>query len=393
MTLNVKLVFITSFLRSLAISALSIFFGLYLAALGLSELWIGLLIASGLLGMAVGTLIVTKVTDRFGRRRSLILLSYIMGIAAILLSQSSDLLPLVISSFIGMINGMGRDRGALQAIDQSVIAQTSEPNSRTSLFAKYTFVTDIGAAVGALIAGLPNSLNSYRIAILVYGVTNIIIATLYYFMSNSIEASKQIIAKNTISEKSKKIIFTFTALSTLDSLGGGFITRSLLTYWFVKRFAVDPSWIGPLFAAASVLNSVAYIVAAKLAKKIGLVNTMVFTHIPSSIFLMLVPSAPNFQIAVILFILREFFAPMDVPTRQSYLAGVISDHERTAAAGSVNLARNASWVVGPTLSGWAMTLALSAPLYIAGMLKIIYDISLWYAFRHIRPPEEITSDE
>ena len=355
-------------------------------------MWIGLLIASGLCGMAIGTLIVTKVTDRFGRRKSLILLSYTMGIAGILLSQSSDLLPLVISSFIGMINGMGRDRGPLQAIDQSVIAQASEPNSRTSLFARYTFVTDIGAAVGALIAALPNSLNSYRIAILIYGAANIIIATLYYFMSKSVEAPKQVSTHNVISEKSKKIIFTFATLSTIDSLGGGFITRSLLTYWFVKRFAVDPSWIGPLFAATSLLNSIAYFVAARLAKKIGLVNTMVFTHIPSSIFLMLVPSAPNFQIAMILFVMREFFAPMDVPTRQSYLAGVIPDHERTAAAGIVNLARNTSWVVGPTLSGWAMTIALSAPLYIAGMLKIFYDISLWYAFRHIRPPEEITSD-
>jgi MFS family permease len=385
---DLKIVFIASFVRSLAISALSIFYGLYLAALGLNEIWIGYLIASGLLGMAVGTLLATNTADRLGRRKSLTLLSLIMAFSGILLAFASETYLLIAASFVGMVNGMGRDRGALQAIDQAVIAQSVRPENRTATFARYTFITDIGAALGALIAGIPHTLGAYRMAILVYAITIAAITPLYYFLSRAIEATAHEEKRTTFSPATRKHVFRFAALSTLDSLGGGFITRSLLSYWFVQRFDADPIWIGPLFAAASVVNSIAYFVAARLAKRFGLVNTMVFTHIPSSIFLMMVPLASSFSVAVALFIVREFFAPMDVPTRQSYLTAIVSDHECTAAAGVVNMVRNASWVVGPTLAGWAMTISFSAPLYAAAILKIIYDLSLWQAFRDIHPPEE-----
>lgn len=389
MSRDLRVIFISSFIRSLAVSGLSVFYGLYLAELGLNEVWIGLLIASGLLGMAVGTLLATNRADRIGRRKSLSFLSTIMATSGIALAFSSETFLLITASFVGMVNGMGRDRGALQAIDQAVIAQSAQPENRTATFARYTFITDVGAAIGALMAGIPQSLGQYRTAILVYGFTIAAIVPVYYFLSTSVESLRPTAEKTIFSPSTQKNVFKFAALSTLDSLGGGFITRSLLSYWFVQRFDVSPLWIGPLFAGASVVNSVAYFVAARLAKRFGLVNTMVFTHIPSSIFLMVVPFAPSFPVAVVLFIIREFFAPMDVPTRQSYLAAIVSEHERTAAAGVVNLTRNVSWVVGPTLAGWAMTFSLSAPLFIAGILKIIYDLSLWRAFRHVRPPEEI----
>ncbi len=386
---NLRIVFFASFVRSAAISGLSVFYGLYLAALGFNEIDIGYFIAAGLLGMAAGTLLAANAADRVGRRRSLALLSFVMAGSGVLLAFSSTASTLVAASFIGMVNGMGRDRGALQAIDQAVVAQASEQTKRTAMFARYTFITDVGGALGALAAGIPQTLDAFRIALVLYALTIAATIPLYFLLSGAVETSARTVERVPLSPESKRHIVRFAALSTLDSVGGGFITRALLSYWFVKRFGVDPIWIGPLFASASAVNSIAYFAAAALARRFGLVNTMVFTHIPSSIFLMLVPLAPVFPLAVVLFILREFFAPMDVPTRQSYLASIVKEHERSAAAGIVNMVRNASWVVGPSLAGWAMAFSLSAPLFIAGTLKIIYDLSLWNAFRHIRPPEEL----
>jgi predicted MFS family arabinose efflux permease len=316
------------------------------------------------------------------------MLSVIMAVSGILLAFSSEIYLVAAASFVGMVNGMGRDRGALQAIDQGVIAQSADQHHRTAMFARYTFITDLGAAVGALMAGIPQSLGEYRTTILIYALTVAASIPMYYILGRGVEPSAFTGERNTFSAETRRNVFRFAALSTLDSLGGGFITRSLLTYWFVKRFDADLFWIGPLFAGAAAVNSIAYFVAAKLAKRFGLVNTIVFTHIPSSIFLMFVPLAPSFPVATVLFILREFFAPMDVPTRQSYVAAIVGENERSAAAGIVNMTRNASWVVGPTLAGWAMSISLSAPLYAAGILKIIYDLSLWRVFRKVRPPEE-----
>ncbi|HWP83173.1 MAG TPA: MFS transporter [Bacteroidota bacterium] len=389
MNRDLTIVLLTSCVRSIAISALSVFYGLYLAALGLSEVEIGFLIASGLLGMAVGTLIAARFADSVGRRKSLVILTLVMAGSGLLLALASDKYVLVGASFVGMINGMGRDRGPLQALDQAIVAQCSPGEARTPMFARYTFLMDLGGAVGALFAGIPQSLNEYRIGLTLYAMALVALVPIYSALGSGIESAKNPLSTATFSPETRRRIVRFASLSTLDSLGGGFITRSLLTYWFVQRFTVEQFWIGPLFAAAAIMNSFAYFVAAWLAKRFGLVNTMVFTHIPSSIFLMLVPLAPSFPVAVGLFLAREFFAPMDVPTRQSYLAAVVQEHERSAAAGIVNMTRNASWVVGPTLAGWAMTFSFSAPLYFAGILKIVYDLSLWRAFRKILPPEEI----
>jgi predicted MFS family arabinose efflux permease len=306
-----------------------------------------------------------------------------MSAAGVVLAFVSAMPYVLAATFLGMINGMGRDRGAAQAIDQAVLAQTVTATSRTAAFARYTLVVDVGTAIGALVASAVSS----RAGFLGYAGALGLTAILYAFMTRGVEPNEPP-RKVVLSAESRRHVFAFAALSTMDSLGGGFITRALLTYWFVHRFDVDPGWVGPLFAAASLVNAVAYLVATWLSKRIGLVNTMVFTHIPSSLLLMLVPLAPNFAVAGVLFLLREFFAPMDVPTRQSYLASIVRDNERTAAAGIVNVARNASWVVGPSLAGWAMQVSQALPLFFAGAIKIVYDLALWRAFRHIKPPEE-----
>lgn len=390
MNRDVVLILAASTLRSVAIGGLGVYFGLYLASLGFTEFQIGVVIAAGLAGMATGTLIVGLNADRFGRRKSFLLIVLLMAAGGIALSSVQGFVPVILASLVGMVNGMGRDRGPAQAIDQAVLAQSVDSTRRTATFSMYTFLLDIGTASGAVMAGFLDSEDAYRNGLLVYAGLVILSATAYPYVSKSVEATAPESATS-LSPESRKLIKGFAWLSVLDSLGGGFITRSLLTYWFIKRFDADPAWMGILFGSASLINSVSYFVAARLAKKIGLVNTMVFTHIPSSILLMLVPFAPSFAAAAALYFVREFFAPMDVPTRQSYLSAIVRDHERTAAAGIVNLARNASWVAGPTLAGWVMGFSISAPLFAAGFLKIVYDLSLWRSFRHVKPPEELSN--
>ncbi len=380
------LILVATTLRSAAIGALSILFGLYLGSLGFDEVQIGVLIAAGLGGMAVGTGIAGVVADRLGRRRSLLLISLVMAGGAVALALVGSFLPVLLASFIGMVNGMGRDRGPAQAIDQAIIAQSVPAAHRTAAFSKYTFLQDIGTGIGSLIAGFSSS-EHYSSAILVYAGTILLSALFYPLMSPAVEVSRTEV-RVALLPKSKKLVMRFAGLSMLDSLGGGFVTRALLTYWFIQRFGVDPAWLGILFGASSFINALSYVVAVWLARRIGLVNTMVFTHIPSSLFLIAVPFAPSFPIAMALFFLREFLSPMDVPTRQSYLSAIVADHERTAAAGIVNMARNAAWVIGPTLAGWAMTFSFAAPLFMGGAIKIVYDLLLWASFRGVKPPEE-----
>lgn len=387
MTRDLRLVLTASTIRSLAIGGLSIVFGLHLGTLGFDEVELGILIAAGLGGMAIGTLIAGLVADRSGRRTSLVIIGTVMACAGVVLSAGEAFTLVLLSSCVGMVNGMGRDRGPAQAIDQAIVAQATPAEKRTTAFSTYTLLQDVGTGVGSLLAGFFSAPSGYRAAFIGYAVLVFLSGLLSLKMTENVETRVQT-RQAVLSPHSRRLVGRFAALSAMDSLGGGFITRSLLTYWFMHRFDVDPAWVGVLFALASFVSAAGYLVAARLAKRIGLVNTMVFTHLPSSILLMLVPFAASFPLAMGLFIFREFLSPMDVPTRQSYLSAIVADHERTAAAGIVNMTRNASWVVGPTLAGWAMTFSFAAPLYMAGMIKIVYDVSLWATFKNIKPPEE-----
>jgi sugar phosphate permease len=192
-----------------------------------------------------------------------------------------------------------------------------------------------------------------------------------------------------LSPPARRIVSRFAALSALDSLGGGFLTTALVGYWFFRRFGVDEGLLGPLFAAARVANGVSHLGAAWLAGRIGLLNTMVWTHLPSSLLLVTVPFAPSLGVAIVLFLAREALVEMDVPTRQSYLVAVVAERERLPAAAITNLTRAVSWAVAPALAGYAMrNLALAAPFVVGPGLKVAYDLLLYRAFRHVRPPEE-----
>jgi hypothetical protein len=298
-----------------------------------------------------------------------------------------------------MVNGMGRDRGAALVLEQAVLPATASNHERTTAYAIYSMLQDIGHALGALLAALPpllrhwvpTEIDAFRMSIGVYALLSLLPAVLYLRLSPRIEDSRLIGAAG-VSSDARKILWRISSLFALDSLGGGFLTTALLSFLFHERFGTSIEAIAALFFVARILNAVSHLGAAWLAKRIGLVNTMVFTHMPSSLLLVTVAIAPTFPIAAVLFLLREGLVEMDVPTRQSYVMAVVAPHERTMASGVTQLVRLGAWAIAPFVAGLIMTNPSSTvPLYVGAGMKLLYDVLLWRAFRGIRPPEELGS--
>ncbi len=392
----------TGFLRSVGVGLTGVVLGIYLFRLGLSSLTIGLVIAAGLAGSALATVGVTFSADRVGRKNSLLFLSLLSAVGGIALALSPSLPVLLAMVFVGMLNGTGTDRSASFALDQAIVPGLAADSKRTWNLAWYNVVLDGGGSLGALAAGLPlllqhrlsfSLLSSYRVVFFGYSGLCLIVAILYAILSPAVEVNVPLgpeKASAGITPTNKKILAKLTALFSLDAFGGGFLTDALVAYWFFRRFGVGEHDLGLVFFAVHILNACSHLGAAWLARRIGLVNTMVFTHLPSSLFLMAVPFAPSFKWAVLLFLCREALVEMDVPTRQSYVAALVRPSERTLAGGITNLARNVFWAVGSAAAGFLMqTVTFSAPLLIGGGAKVTYDLLLYRAFRGVRPPEEV----
>ena len=384
-------------LRATAVGLSGVILAIHLATLGLNAWRIGLAVSLGLAGCALGTFVVTYAADRRGRRAMLVILAGLMALGGLVLACFSAPTLVMVGVCLGMVNGMGRDRGAGLTVEQAILPTTTTDAKRTTMFAWYNVVVDAGHAIGSLLGSLPaflrshvgiHALGSYQWTWALYSVLCLMAAGLALGLSTSVELRGGA-PPTRLSASSRPVVAKFAALSGLDSLGGGFLTTALLSYWFFKRFGVDEAFLGPLFFTVRVLNGVSHLGAAWLAKRIGLVNTMVFTHLPSSLLLMTVPIAPTLPVAVALFLVRESLVEMDVPTRQSYIVAVVGDEERTRASGITNLTRSVSWAVAPAIAGSLMrTVSLSAPLVIGPGLKIAYDLLLYRAFRHLKPPEE-----
>ena len=394
------LINIAGFLRSLGVGMTGVVLGIYFYRAGFSSFTIGLIIGVGLAGAALATVIVTLFADRLGRRNSLLALSLLSGLGGIALVIMPSLLLLLCIVFVGMLNGTGTDRSASQALDQAIIPGLVPDSKRTWSLALYNVLLDGGGSLGALAAGLPillehrlsySSLGAYKVLFLGYAALYVLVAAAYFLLSPAVEVAAPPSSKlvPSISPQAKKTIAGLTALFSLDAFGGGFLTDALVAYWFFRRFGVPEHDLGLVFFAVHILNAGSHLGAAWLARRIGLVNTMVFTHLPSSLFLMAVPFAPSFKWAVALFLCREALVEMDVPTRQSYVAALVGANERTFASGVTNLARNVFWAVGSAVAGFLMqSLTFSAPLLVGGGAKVTYDVLLYGAFRKLKPPEE-----
>jgi MFS family permease len=390
--------YLAVFARSLATGLIGVLLGIHLASLELPATTVGLVVGAGLAGAALATTLVTFCADRVGHRRSLLLVTTLTVLGAVALSFGASAWALCAAAFVGMVNGMGRDRGAALVIEQAALPATGTDAARTMTFAKYNVLQDAGHAAGSLLAGVPALLHQYaavapdaaqRGTLWLYAALCAVPLLAYARLSAAIEAP-HVRKSATLTPASRRTLTKLGALFAVDAVGGGFLTTALLSYFFYERFGVGANEIGLLFFVARVANAASHFAAAWLAKRIGLVNTMVFTHIPSSLLLLTVPFMPDFTTAAILFLLRESLVEMDVPTRQSYVMAVVRPEERTFASGVTHLVRLAGWAVAPAFAGLLMAgPSLAAPIGVGAALKICYDVALWRAFRAMKPPEEL----
>ena len=389
-------IYVAAFLRALATGMAGVLLGLHLARLGFSAAAIGLTISAGLAGAVAALFVVTWWGDRLGRRRTLMALSLLGAAGGAAVAVGGTLAVVLAAAAVGMVNGMGRDRGAALVLEQAILPALAGDAERTKSFAWYNLLVDSGHALGALMAALPqlalaqglDEASAYRLAFLLYALLLVGGLPLYARLSGECEAPAAAV-RAPVSPASRRILWRISALFGIDALAGGFVGASLVSYFFFERFGVSAATIAGLFFAARCLNAVSHLAAAWLAARIGLVNTMVFTHIPSSLLLMTVAWAPSFPIAALLFLLREGLVEMDVPTRQSYVMAVVRPEERTLATGVTHLVRLGGWAIGPGFAGWLMqAVSLGGPLVIGSVMKIGYDLALWRAFRNIKPPEE-----
>ncbi len=391
-----------AFLRSFGVGLLGVILGIYLFRTGRSSLTVGFVVGVGLAGSAAATAVMSFAADRLGRKRSLLVLSSLTAIGGLALAYSPamPLLLFMALAFIGMLNGTGTDRSPSYAIEQAVIPGLAPDAKRTWNLAFYNALIDGGGSLGALAAGFPILLQhriglpllaAYKTLFLGYAALSVVIAATYGLLSSAVETGNATLLPigRRIQPETRKVLTKLTALFSLDAFGGGFLTDAIVSYWFFRRFGIPEQELGFVFFAVHVLNAFSHLGAAWLAGRIGLVNTMVLTHLPSSLFLIAVPFASSFKWAVLLFFCREALVEMDVPTRQSYVAAMVQPSERTFASGITNLARNVFWAVGSASAGLLMQgLTFSAPLIVGGGAKVAYDVLLFRSFRKLKPPEE-----
>lgn len=388
--------FVTATLRAVATGLTGVSLGIHLGRLGLGTGTIGVVVGAGLAGGATAALLVTLAGDRIGRRRSLLVLTVVAAVGAAASALLSGPVALAVASFVGMLNGMGRDRGAALVLEQAILPGTATDSERTRSFAIYNLLQDSGHAAGSLLGGLPTLLErGAGLAPVTGGRTMLVLIALllagcvplYLRLSPSVDVPSA--RRAALSSASRRTLARLSALFAVDGLGSGFLPTALLSFFFFERFGASAASISILFFVARVANAGSHLLAAWLARRIGLVNTMVFTHIPSSLLLVTVAFAPSFPVAAVLFVLREGLVEMDVPTRQSYVMAMVSAEERTFASGLTNLVRMAAWAVAPPVAGLLMQrFSLTTPLFLGAAIKIGYDLALYVAFRGLKPPEE-----
>jgi MFS family permease len=394
------MIYAAALLRGLAAGAISVLAAVYLAKRGFAEAQIGIVLSAGMAGVFAGTVYGTFFADRVGRRRSLVALALLAAVGGAALAWVDAPWAVAAAAFLGMLNTQGSDRGAAQALEQSILPALASDHERTRVFAWYNALQDAGGAAGALFAALPavlrdglalSELRAYDATIFSYAALLVAVALLYARLSARTEhgGSRPAPSAHGLPPSARREVRRFAWLSAMDSVGGGFIGSALIAYFLFARFGAGAGELALLFAVARVMTVLSHFAAAWLAGRIGLVNTMVFTHIPSSLLLLTLPIAPTFEVAALLFILREGLSEMDVPTRQSYLMAIVPPHERSWAAGLSQLARAGGRMIAPAFAGFAMQAgALWLPLVAGASIKIAYDLLLWRSFRRIKPPEE-----
>jgi MFS family permease len=400
-TRDARLLFAARGLRMFAYGSLAVILVLYLAATGLDGAAIGVVLSLTLAGDALISLWLTTRADRFGRRRTLIVGALLMAGAGAVFASSSAFVVLVVAAAVGVISPSGSEVGPFLAIEQASLAQVIEDRRRTGIFAWYNLVGSIATATGALVTGITvgllrgsglTELAADRFVLLGYAVIGLLLIPTVLAISPSIEVSAAdvSIARRLGLHRSRGIVARLALLFSLDAFAGGLVLQSLLAYWFYTRFAVPEPVLGAIFFGANILAAVSALASARIARRIGLINTMVVTHIPSNVLLMLVPLMPTLPLAVLVLLARFSISQMDVPTRQSYTMAVVDPDERSAAAGVTGIARTAGTAISPLIAGPLLAVPglAAVPFLLAGGLKIVYDLLLWRAFGSRPAPED-----
>jgi len=404
LTSDGRLLFATRMVRMFAYGFIAIVLGLYLAQVGLTDTQIGLVLSLTLLGDAAVSLPITIIADRFGRRRMLIAGAGLMIFAGVVFALTSNIALLIFAAIIGTISPSGNEVGPFLAVEQAALPQTTTDKQRTQVFAWYSLfgsiMTGIGSFAGGILAQvLQNAgqtpLDSYRVVIVGYALLGVVLGIMFTRLSPAIEIQTTqgpVTLQSLFGlKRSRGIVARLSVLFMIDAFAGGLVVQSLVALWFNRRFGVDPAMIGAIYLGANFFAGLSALAAARVAARYGLLNTMVFSHVPSNLLLILVPLMPNLPLAILVLLARFSISQMDVPTRQSYTVAVVDPEERSAANGITNIARTTASAFSPTVTGALFSAGgfwISAPFLLAGGLKLVYDYLLYRSFTTVKPPEE-----
>jgi len=369
---------------------------IYLVELGYSALAIGAIVTSTLIGTALLTLWVGWIANRHSRRLLLLAAAVLMAVTGAGFAVITDFWPLLVIAFVGTMNPTSGDASIFVPLEQTVLTQTIAARSRTALFARYSVIGSCAAALGVLAAALPDFMTAWtgctRTAAMqlmfgFYAGLGVVALLLYRPLSSAVEMADD--APKAPLQESKRLVYGMAALFGMDSFGTGFLVQSLLALWLYQAFHVSVTTTAAILFWSSLCSAVSYLLAVPIAARIGLINTMVFTHLPSNVLLILIPFAPNLATAIALLLARSALSQMDVPTRTSYVMAVVTPSERPAAASITAVPKTFAWAAGSMISGWLLTLSTFGwPLLIGGIVKGVYDILLLIKFQKVRPPEE-----
>ena len=396
LSLDARRVLVARGLRAFGDGFVALLVPIYLYELGFSALAIGAIVTSTLIGTAFLTLWVGMVANRHSRRRLLLAAAVLMAATGAGFAFITAFWPLILIAFVGTMNPTSGDASIFLPLEQTALTQTIEPQRRTALFARYSVIGSLAGAIGVLAASLPDLAAAWtgysrttamQSMFVLYALLGVVSLMLYRPLSAAVEAPDE--APHRPLQQSKRLVYGLAALFGMDSFGTGFLVQSLLALWLYQSFQISVTTAASILFWSGICSAISYFVAVPIADRIGLINTMVFTHLPSNILLILIPFAPDLTIAIALLLARSALSQMDVPTRASYVMAVVAPEERPAAASITAVPKTFAWAAGSLISGYLLTLSTFGwPLLIGGVVKGAYDILLLVKFQKVRPPEE-----
>jgi MFS family permease len=393
---NGKLLLIVRPIQAFAASFVSISFAIYLGKLGLNISEIGLILTGGMIISSMYNLVAGFLESMLGRRKLLIIFGLLSVFAGTIFTLSVDTRILTIVAVVSSM-GYGGGFGAAQMLERVILAQSCDDHRRTDLYAIRTTIGSLAGASGSLFTGVLVLLTSwgyseadgYRIMFGVYTLLNLVLIAVYLLLDEEAEVKKEESEHVILSPQTRQYLVMLSILFSMDALGGAFVTQSLVAYWLFERFGLAMDRIGMVFSASSLLASVSFMAAARISKKIGLINTMVFSHLPSNLMMAVIPYMPSLEASLLFYLGRSLLSQMDVPTRQSYTMAIVPPEERARFQSLLNLPRSFVLAFGPGIAGYIMQfISLGSPFLLAGTIKGAYDILLWVIFKDIKPPEE-----